>query len=137
MRISKLMCLIIVVLLVICMTVPVFAKSGKGAFGDYTYSWSITYTTSSGRATMTATTTPATVGAAVENEVYDNFGRKGYAYSEGSSDDEMAPIRGYVTAIAEASNRFEYNERYYTGTVMDATGYYWVSVHQVRTASAN
>lgn len=127
-RMSKFMSLALATLLVVAMAVPVVALSGNDSAGQYTYSWSVTRTSTSGRATITATTVPATVGTAVQNLVYDEDGRAGYAYSSGSSSSGMNPVSSYVSAIANASNVFTYtNGRQYSGSVTKTHGYYWVN----------
>lgn len=126
-RTSKLTCLVLVTLLVACMAVPALAKSGTGEYDGYNYSWSITRTSTSGRASITATVVPVTVGTAVQNQVYDDDGRVGYAFSSGSSSSGMIPVTGYVNAIATASNVFTYNGRQYTGTVTNSYGSYWIN----------
>ena len=126
-RTSKLMCLVLVTLLVVCMAVPALANSGTGEHGGYNYTWSITGTTTSGRSSITATVVPVTVGTAVQNIVYDDDGRVGYAFSGGDSPSNIIPNTGYVTANATASNVFTYEGRKYTGEVTRTFGYYWIN----------
>ncbi len=126
-RMSKLMCLVLAMLLVVGMAVPAVAASGTGEYGQYKYTWLVTYTSTSSRATITATTVPVTVGTAVQNQVYDEDGRVGSAFSTGSSSSGMVPVTGYVSANATASNVFTYKGRQYTGTITNAYGTYWIN----------
>lgn len=126
---SKMMCLALVVLLVACMAVPAMAASGTGTHGQYYYTWTLTRTDTSGRAAITTPYAPTTVGAAVQNDVHGDNGEVGFAYSQGSlnADGQMAPITGYASSSATASNVFIFASRQCTGTVVETHGYFWVN----------
>lgn len=137
-RIHKLMSLALVCLLTACMAVPAMAayRDGSGVYGQYTYNWSLTRASTSGTATMVASTTPVTVGVAVQNYVMDESGQVGYAFSTGSSDDGMVPVYGYVTVNTTAGNRFRTQSgAYSTGTVQTTHGYYYINSTRIGTKS--
>lgn len=70
----------LVVMLVACMVIPAMAASDTDVYGQYTYKWSVTNTSTSGQAHITTPYVPTTVGAAVQNRVYVEGGIYGYAF---------------------------------------------------------
>lgn len=127
-RTNKMVSIVLVILLVVCMTVPAMAASGTATYGQYTYNWSVTKTSTSGKASIATPYAPTTVGAAVKNLVHNSsYDISGYAYSEGSSAAGMVPITGYASIGATASNVFAINSNVYSGTVTKAYGTFWIN----------
>lgn len=121
------MSLVLVVMLMAILAVPAMAASGTGDEGQYHYTWSVTKTSSSGKASITTPYVPTTVGAAVRNKVRSSSGVEGWAYSNGSSSNNPVAITGYASANATASNLFTKNSVVYNGTVTETHGTFWVN----------
>lgn len=124
---KKLMSLTFAFLMAMTLIIPAMASSGSGTEGQYDYSWWLTKASTSGTAHIRTPHVPTTVGAAVANKVRSSSGKEGWAYSDGSTENNRVAITGYATANASASNVFTLNSVVYSGTVMETHGTFWVN----------